>query len=361
MTDAALLELLLANRPLVDVRAPVEFAKGSIPGAVNLPVLNDEERAAVGTTYKRRGQDAAIELGRRLVSGDVLESRLHAWSEFFSRHQDARLFCFRGGLRSRSVQEALRERGLEIEVIDGGYKRLRQLLIDTLETLCESEKFLVVSGYTGAGKTEALARMRTEARMLDLEHHARHRGSAFGGSVDEQPAQIDFENEIALSLARQRGGRGPILIEDESHLIGRLSIPPRLFARLSTAPVFFLERPRVARARHLIESYCRDRYGLVEGERRPEKIALLHLDILKALKGIERRLGGADHVRFVADVELAIADHLATGSLAAHADWTERLLLRYYDPLYEHHLAKARVRVVASGSLEDLDSTIRQA
>ncbi len=164
------LNLFLNDVPLMDVRAPVEFAKGSFPSAENAPpLMNDEERHRVGICYKEKGQDKAIELGgHQLVSGDIKAQRIEAWKRFVARHPEGGyLFCFRGGgLRSRLTQQWIRDSGIDYPLVKGGYKALRRFLIDSLEAQIESGQFRILSGRTGTGKTRVLMQL---PNPVDLE------------------------------------------------------------------------------------------------------------------------------------------------------------------------------------------------
>lgn len=347
-----ILEHLLDGRALVDVRAPVEYAKGTIPNAVNLPIINDEERAAIGTTYKKEGQAAAIELAQTLVSGEIRESRIQAWVKFFRKNPNARIFCFRGGLRSRFAAESLIPYGIHTEPIPGGYKYLRRLLTEELEAACTRNAFAVVSGYTGSGKTELLRQVVTSKRVLDLEHFARHRGSAFGRLFTPQPTQINFENETGLQLARLTRSEctGPILVEDESRQIGSLVIPRSLFDRISASPVYVIERPRSERARRLVYEYLLDK----ESPCAHETAEGVRHRLTMSLNAIKRRLGGADHAKFMKAMNAAVDEQARTGSVDAHIPWIEDLLARYYDPLYERHLERIRERIRLRGTVEEV-------
>lgn len=352
-----ILEHLLNGRPLVDVRAPVEYFKGTIPNAVNLPILNDEERAAVGTTYKNSGQNAAIELAHKLVSGEIRETRIQAWVNFFRKHPDARIYCFRGGLRSRFAAESLIPYGIHTEPIPGGYKCLRRLLIEELEPACIRDSFAVVSGYTGSGKTELLRQLSENKRALDLEHFARHRGSAFGRLAKPQPTQINFENEMALQLARLTRSEcaGPIVLEDESRQIGSLVIPQSLFHRISTSPVYVIERPRTERARRLVYEYLLGD----ESACAHESIEGIRNRLTMSLNAIKRRLGGADHTKFMKAMNAALDEQARSGSIDSHIPWIEDLLARYYDPLYDRHLERIRERIFARGPVEEVAEALK--
>jgi tRNA 2-selenouridine synthase len=355
-----ILQLLKSAAPSVDVRAPVEFAAGSIPGAVNLPVLNDSERAAVGTAYKKEGSETAIRLGRELVSGDILENRMAAWAKHFREHPDSWLYCFRGGLRSRSVQEALAARGIQVRVVDGGYKRARRFFLETLDRVPRERPVAVVSGYTGSGKTDWLGRIAGEFSVCDLERLASHRGSAFGLMGATQPRQIDFEHRIARDFLLDDRREGPLVVEDESRMIGRLTVPEKLFEAMSAAPLFVIESSSQERARRLVRTYLSDNFSLGEDDRDAAKIAKLRETVMASLSSIQKRLGGAEWKTVSGMAEAALEEQSRSGSLAGHDEWVERLLLKYYDPMYRFHIEKAEARVVWRGPGEELARALKK-
>ena len=224
--------LVRDQRPLIDTRAPVEFQAGAFPGAVNLPLMTDEERSAVGTCYKEQGNEAAVKLGHALVNETVRRPRIQAWANFYRAHPDALLYCFRGGQRSEIAQRWLYEyEGMVIPRLRGGYKALRRFLIEQLQrripTKLKGLRRFVMSGRTGSGKTRLLARID---HKIDLEALANHRGSAFGRHIDPQPTQIDFENRLAYALIQFCAKPNPYLVfEDEGRNIGRLYLPQPTF------------------------------------------------------------------------------------------------------------------------------------
>ena len=140
--------ILLAGTPIIDVRAPVEFQQGAMPGAVNLPLMNDDERAAVGTCYKRQGPEAALELGHQLVSGETRQQRMYAWQSACRQYPKGYLCCARGGQRSHIVQQWLHESGIDYPLIQGGYKALRQAVIRITEELVQ-KPIVLIGGCTG--------------------------------------------------------------------------------------------------------------------------------------------------------------------------------------------------------------------
>jgi tRNA 2-selenouridine synthase len=158
--------LFLADAPMADLRAPGEFAHGAFPEAHSLPLMTDEERAEVGTCYKRKGQQAAIELGHRLVSGEIRAARLAQWVDFARRHPDGYLYCFRGGLRSQTVQQWLREAGIAYPLVRGGYKAMRRFLLDELERSLSGAEIILISGKTGSCRSRSPARSTSRTRSV---------------------------------------------------------------------------------------------------------------------------------------------------------------------------------------------------
>jgi tRNA 2-selenouridine synthase len=343
------LRLFLTDTPFIDTRAPIEFAKGSFPQAVNLPLMSDAERAEVGTCYKEHGQAEAIKLGHRLVSGDVRQHRIADWVEFAQQNPGGYLYCFRGGLRSQICQQWMCEAGAPYPRISGGYKAMRRFLIDTLAAICESSELLIVAGQTGCGKTEI---MRGVPGTVDLEELAHHRGSAFGKRAGSQPSQINFENALAVALLReyhQRAGY-PILLEDESHLIGCCALPSALECAMKAAPMVMVEVDLDARVEHTFTNYIlhklsewRDAVGQELG------FASFADDLRQSLNNIRKRLGNERHGQLVVLLEQALAEHLR-GDGSLHRAWIRPLLEEYYDPMYNFQLEKKTDRIIFRGN-----------
>ena len=334
-------DILTGSRPLIDVRAPAEFARGAFPRAVNLPLLTDDERAAVGTEYKRRGRQAAINLGHELVEGDVKRARVNAWRAFAAQHPDALIYCWRGGLRSHIVQTWLAEVGVRSARIAGGFKALRRYCLDVIERAGTERRFVLVGGRTGSGKTSVV---KTTAAHIDLEGLANHRGSAFGGLSTPQPPPVAFENALAVALLKLPPDV-PIPIEDESRTIGRLAIPEALFAAMQRAPIALLELDDDARAANIYREY------VLEAAQPQEHLST-------ALARIERRLGGARFQEIKALMDEAFrAD--AAAAVALHQRWIVRLLKDYYDPMYDYQLAGKEDRVFMRGPPAEIVSALR--
>jgi tRNA 2-selenouridine synthase len=331
--------ILRDGLPLIDLRSPAEFAQGAFPHAINLPLLTDPERAAIGTCYKANGQHAAIELGETLVAGAVRRARVDAWLAFIGAHPNAVLYCWRGGLRSQIVQEWLRRKGLAVARIDGGYKALRRTCLEVIDQVCAASwpRLIVLGGRTGSGKTELLNEF---VAAIDLERLANHRGSAFGATFTPQPTPIGFENALAIELLPHLQ-QPHVLLEDESRTIGRLALPANLHATMQTAPLIVLDVPREERARRIYHEYVHVPLS------RGVSGAQLHARFTDAVDRIKRRLGGARQTAMRGALDAAFAS--AGADPAVHYAWIESLLEWYYDPMYDHQLALKRSRIVIEG------------
>lgn len=342
------LSLFLNDTPMMDVRAPTEFSRGSFPCAENAPLMNDEERHRVGICYKEKGQDKAIELGHQLVSGDIKGQRIEAWKRFIANHPDGYLFCFRGGLRSRLTQQWIRDSGIDYPLIKGGYKALRRFLIDGLESVAASSGFIILSGRTGTGKTRVLQQL---PNPVDLEGLANHRGSSFGRQVTPQPSQIDFENRLAVAMlkAKHRIG-GPIYLEDESRLVGRCALPDSLKERMSEAPLMVLEQPMSERVAIIREDYVENMLADYTARDGSEAGWLnFHDYLLSALDRIRKRLGGERHKHLRELMTEALDQQRDQGDPGGHNRWIQTLLEDYYDPMYDYQLSQKKGRIEVQG------------
>lgn len=343
--------LFLRDTPMFDTRAPLEYQKGSFPNTASLPLMTDAERARVGTCYKRDGQQAAIELGHQLVSGATREARLQQWLDFARTHPEGYLFCWRGGLRSQTVQQWLHDAGVDYPRVLGGYKAMRRFLIDTTERVLASTPLVVLAGRTGCGKTDLLDGL---PGSVDLEGLARHRGSSFGRRPGGQPSQIDFENRLAIALLRldhAHPGR-PLLLEDESLLIGRCALPHTLRTRMSAAPRVLVEQDLEARVEHSYRHYILDKLGEWRTALGPgEGFAAYAADLQEALGRLHRRLGGARYQQLEKTLQQALerqlTDDPAAGEL--HRQWIRVLLRDYYDPMYDYQLSQKADLIVFRG------------
>ena len=341
--------LFLNDVPMMDVRAPVEFGQGAFPGAVNHPLMDDGERQKVGTCYKQHGPEAAIALGHQLVSGATKRARIALWSAFAQAHPQGVLYCFRGGLRSQIVQQWLRsEAQMAYPRVQGGYKALRGFLLDTTQAAAEQCDFVVLSGLTGTGKTALLAQL---AHGLDLEGHAHHRGSSFGQRVSPQPAQIDFENRLAIDILKKRAqGHGFFVLEDEGRHVGKCAVPLALRQRLEQVPIVCLQDRFEDRVERILRDYvvqqCAE-FVAVHGDALGAQLFAARLR--ESLGKLERRLGGSRHQQLDALMQAALARQAASGDVDLHRAWITALVREYYDPMYAYQRESRRERIVFEG------------
>ena len=245
-----------AAGPLVDVRTPREFHQGHWPGAINNPLFTDEQRHEVGLTYKQQGRHAAIQLGLTLCG-----PRLGDLSEALTRSaggpaQPLRLYCWRGGMRSNSMAWLAGLSDHPVCLLEGGYKRYRQWVLQSFETPWPLK---VLGGRTGTGKTDLLLELEGQnVAVVDLEGLAHHRGSSFGNlGLPEQPSTEHYENQLAETLeghARRRASE--IWLEAESAQVGRCRIPGALFQQMQLAPVLEIRRSDQERINRLVDVYA---------------------------------------------------------------------------------------------------------
>jgi tRNA 2-selenouridine synthase len=320
---------------LIDVRAPVEFNSGAIPGSVNLPILNDSERDIIGITYKHKGAAAAVALGHEIVCGEIKRERVRLWCQAIEQSKVPAVFtCFRGGMRSRLAQEWTRDAGLPRPRLDGGYKGFRHVLIGAINAF--ERPLIVLTGKTGAGKTMLLR--ETKRPNVCLESLAKHRGSAFGAWNEPQPSQSDFENRLAIELTRHRESHA-VVVEDESRLIGGNCLPESFFQKMRAAPVVVLDEPLEVRVENTLKEYVIDR-------RTDPK---LFRKLYDALDAIQRRLGGLRHREVFEDMRKAQFQMREGGGFELNRVWIEKLLVWYYDPLYESSFVKRAPKELVRG------------
>lgn len=239
---------------IIDVRSPSEFAEDHVPGAINLPVLSDAERAEVGTVYVQEDRFKARKIGAAYVARNAaryLETRLSdrpgGWRPL--------VYCWRGGQRSGSFASILSQIGWRVELLDGGYKSYRALVVAMLYDGALRAPVVLLDGHTGTAKTELLGRLAQRGhQVIDLEGLANHRGSLFGYQ-GAQPSQKAFESRLAMALAGMDPVR-PILLEAESNKVGDLLIPPALWKAMQAAPRLRITAPVSQRAAYLARSYA---------------------------------------------------------------------------------------------------------
>jgi selenide, water dikinase len=290
--------------PIIDVRSEAEFAQGHLPHAVNMPLFSNAERAIIGTLYKQRGKEKAIEEGLKIVTpklaGFVEKARLIANNEPITVH------CWRGGMRSKSVAWWLAENGLQTQTLVGGYKAYRNWVRTQLAL--DGYSLIVIGGHTGSGKTELLHYLHQNGeQVIDLEALAQHRGSTFGAlGLQPQPTIEQFENELCHQFLQLDPTR-PIWIEAESRNIGKCTLPEPFWRKLTQSRRINLEVSEIVRVTRLVVEY---------GKFSPH-------ELIAALRRIEKRLGAENTQKAIEGIE--------TGDLATCV----RVCLRYYDKNYE--------------------------
>ncbi|MGZ6014626.1 MAG: tRNA 2-selenouridine(34) synthase MnmH [Phenylobacterium sp.] len=256
---------------VIDVRSPGEFAQDHAPGAINLPVLSDAERAEVGTIYVQEDRFKARRVGAAYVAANVAR---HLQSELADRPGGFRplIYCWRGGMRSNAMATILAQVGWRTTVLAGGYMTWRRHVTARLYDGTLPFRVVVLDGYTGSGKTEVLQRLAQRGvQTLDLEGLAAHRGSLLGALADRpQPSQKMFESQLLAEIDRLDASR-PVVVEAESSKVGERMVPPALWQAMAIAPRIELMASSAARARYLVSAYrdiIADRAALDEALRR---------------------------------------------------------------------------------------------
>jgi len=302
--------------PTADVRSEGEFQSGHVPGSISIPVLNDQERKAVGTDYKRKGKETAIETGHALVAPRLHEMMEQAKS--VAHANELLVYCWRGGLRSEKFCDFATNAGIKTRRLQGGYKTYRQF---ALQTFSKPYRLMVVGGKTGSGKTEILEQLKAHGeQVIDLEFLANHKGSAFGGLMrGKQPTTEQFQNNLFEALMKIDIDRR-LWIEDESMSIGRVFIPEGFWQQKAAAPVMQVEMNTTERIERLVNEYS-------PADRN---------EFLQSMEKITERLGGQN---FNAAKELLLK-----------GDWhgTIEILLYYYDKTYLYSLGKKKSQIIGT-------------
>lgn len=346
-------EIFLKNIPLLDVRAPVEFEKGAFPNTTNHPILDDEERRVIGIEHKEHGGDAAVELGHEMIKDDIKAQKISAWKTYLEAHPNAMIYCFRGGKRSRYSQQWIAENlKKEIPLITGGYKAMRQYLLDVIDDAPNWMNPITIGGRTGSGKTKLLLKLKN---YIDLEGLAQHKGSAFGNTINGQPTQINFENNLAIALLKHKEKENPpLVLEDEGKHIGRVHFKPEFYNAIKTGPLYILESNIEARIDHIYQEYIEaDLQAYIEkyGENGYQKWS----EALKNnLNQIKRRLGGDRHAQAMKFLENALSKQLKLDDKSGHKNWIQFLLKEYYDPMYDYHVGMHKERITFRGNAEEI-------
>ena len=323
-------ESLARYETIIDVRSPGEFAVDHVPGAINLPVLTDEERAEVGTIYVQESRLKANRIGAAYVARNIarhLETALADRPQSFA----PLVYCWRGGQRSESMATILSRVGWRTSLLVGGYKTYRRHVQARLYDETWPLNLVLLDGDTGTGKTEILTALTARGiQTLDLEGMAGHRGSLFGGLAGRpQPDQKGFESTLLRAMETLDPAR-PVVVEAESSRIGDLMVPPALWARMRAAPRIAVAAPREERARYLVRAYSD-----IVADHAAIEAALHRLPVHPSQQRLEGWRG-----------------LLAAGDYAALA---EALMELHYDPAYRRSRRKDGREPIAEITLETLD------
>lgn len=341
--------MLLMNNRIIDVRSELEFEKGTIPNSFNIPILNDDEYKLVGTDYKKHGQDSAIRVGESLVNGEKKERLVDDWIRAIKKYNIEYIFCKRGGLRSKTAKRWLKEKDLDIKILEGGYKLYRKRIVHLHEDINNyNGNWIIVAGYTGSGKTLLIKELDSS---IDIESLAKHRGSTFGSLRESQPTQQNFENILTQSYLEKCNGN--IFLEAESRNIGRVTLPGKFYDKMRSSKYIFVEANIETRVNNIVEEYVL--MPLQNGMQRDNLLILYQA----ALNKINRRLGGNNYLTIKDQMNKAF--NVQGGS---HELWIKLLLENYYDRLYKHKLDEISNQIIFSSDwsackdyLKDMDAT----
>src|SRR5882724_1558290 len=328
---------------ILDARTPAEYALDHIPGAVSAPVLDDAQRAEVGTLYKQVSAFEAKKLGAALVAQNVAR---HIEQMFRGKDKNWRplVYCWRGGKRSGAMAHILREVGWDASTLEGGYRAYRRWVVEQFATLPLEMELIVVHGPTGSGKSRFLAALRRAgAQVLDLEGLVAHRGSVLGGLPGErQPSQKWFESQLLAALEKSDRLRA-VYVEGESKKIGEIQVPEALMARMRASRCVILETDLPTRVTLLLDEY---RHFLED-----RRALDAQLDCLIDLHGRER-----------------IGEWKALAAAGKWREFVERLLVQHYDPAYRRSSMKNYVQLadapsarIASADAAAFDEAARTA
>ncbi len=324
-------ETLARRDAIIDVRSPAEFVGDHIPGAINLPVLSDDERAEIGTIYVQDSRFRARRLGAAYVARNVAHHLETALAEKDAKFRPM-LYCWRGGMRSNAMATILSQIGWRVGVLQGGYRSWRRAVVGGLFEDTAPLKLVLIDGQTGVAKTEILGRMRAlGVQTIDLEALAAHRGSVFGGDPSrQQPSQKYFESQLFEAL-RRLDPAAPIAVEAESSRIGRLVIPKRFWLSMRAAPRIDIQASAAARAEYLPRAYA----DLIAAPGAVE----LAIERLKSFHAKE-----------------TIEEWRSMAAAKQYSELAERLIREHYDPLYDRSRKRDERAPIAAVQIDRLEA-----
>ena len=339
------INIIKNNTPLIDLRAPIEFNKGAFPSSINIPILNDIQRAKVGTKYKKQGTNSAEKLGFDLVKNQQNE-KVYLWKKFIEKNPSTYIYCMRGGRRSQIAKSWLHYEGINVSVVNGGYKALRNTAIEILNSVNNDQKsWIILAGRTGTGKTAILENLDSS---IDLEKHAVHRGSAFGGLAKQQPTVINFENNLASEYIKHNNNI--LFLEDESRRIGKLNIPNAWYEKMKKSKIIIIELALDKRIINIAKEYVHK--PLKEGISKEKLNKLLQSSLFK----IHKRLG----LKLYNEISIKIQNILINLYKIPHEEWIKELLVNYYDPMYDYQLETKKDRCLLKSNKSEVIKFLSQ-
>ncbi len=308
MKDITYEESLKLETPVyIDVRSPGEYEEDHIPGAINLPIFNNEERAEVGTIYRLIGRDKAVIRGTE-IGGKRIGDIINALAEYNGRN--IVIGCARGGMRSGAVASLLESLGISTFRLKDGYKSYRRYVLGILDNISIKPQVFIIQGLTGAGKTEIIKYIKNS---IDIEGLAGHRSSVFGAIGLEQSSQKAFETGFCSGLL-QLNNEAYIVLEGESRKVGNLHIPDNIFMQMRQSPAIYIDTPMKRRVEIIKKEY--DRFHE-------------HEKVIKIVRSLKRKMSAAKVDKLI---ELYTSEKID--------EFIEMLLVDYYDALYGYTLKK---------------------
>lgn len=309
--------LELEETIFVDMRSQAEFEEDHVENSVNIPLLSNEERNFVGRVYKQESKERAVDLGFLYVS-KKLPDIYQKLKELKHRYKNVVVYCFRGGMRSKSIVDLLNSVGMDIYQLEGGYKAYRNYVLESLEELSNQKKFIVLHGHTGSGKTDLLIALKdNNFGILDLEELAKNRGSVFGhiGFGKKSPSQKYFDTLIFNELKKEK--KEYIFIESESKRVGNVRVPDAIYEKIENADYrVLIEDLLLNRVKRLVKQYVNCKFSTKE-------------NILESIKHLKKRISNETMEKWLNYVE---SDN--------HEELAKELLEFYYDPLYKYSIEK---------------------
>lgn len=302
----------------IDVRSPSEFKIDTIPGAINLPILTDEEREEIGYIYKQVDIEKAKILGLEYASKKLVDFYSVA-SKIRKNGKKIALFCYRGGMRSNSVAKVLDAMGIDVFLIEGGYKNYRHYVLKTLQTYKNKIKFVVLHGYTGTGKTKILSLLEKQGKpVLNLEYLARNSGSVFGNIYfrEESSSQKKFDSMLLMKL--QEAKDGYMFVESESKRIGKIIIQDFLYNDIINGYHILIKTSLDNRVKNIIDEY-------VNIQNYNEEL------VVNSINKLRKRLGNDKVEELINQVKVRNFEYVA-----------KELMIEYYDPLYKYSIDKIK-------------------